>query len=98
MDDLRLRIEREDEITLPSGLIDGDLSLEEIGVVFLLAVIASGQAGFDHPRLQESVALDTVKRLKERGIFNVSVESGAVKISVCLDKAMPPQEPEENTP
>jgi hypothetical protein len=46
-DELTLRIQREDEIVLPSAILDGALTLPELGALILLAAIAEGQVGFD---------------------------------------------------
>ncbi len=90
-DTLTLRIQRNDEIVLPSAILDGELTLSELGALVILAAVAEGHAGFDHPRMQDEEVLAAVKKLTERGVFNVTVQDRKLNISVDLDKAMPPE-------
>ncbi len=86
---LTFRVPHDSEVVLPSAVIDGDLSLSELGALIILAAVAEGYAGFDHPRLQTDETLAAVKALKDRGIFSVTVEGNAVNIGVDIDKALP---------
>lgn len=91
MSELTLRIQRDNEVVLPAAVLDGELSLPELGALVILAAVAEGYAGFDHPRMQDNEVQAAIKKLKDRGVFNVTVEGNSVHIGVELDNAMPPE-------
>lgn len=90
--DLTLRIDNGDETVLPTAVLDGPLSLAEIGALVLLTALAEGGIGLDHPRILGGEAMDGIKSLKERGVFEIAVDGTNVNMRVVMDKALPTPE------
>lgn len=96
-DNLTLNIKSDDEITLPAAVLDGELSLAEIGMLFFLVGIGEGVADFEHPRFQSDNEEITklCASLKERGVFDVKVVGKTIKLNVDIEKACPVQEDDD---
>lgn len=87
--ELTLRIQHDDEVTLPSAILDGPLSLAEIGALVMVAAVAEGQASLDHPRMATDEVVAAMNKLRERGIFTATVEGKKLKLDFNLDPAIP---------
>lgn len=96
-DNLTFNLKGDDEIALPAAILDGELSLAEIGMLFLLVGIWEGVADFGHPRFESDNEEITklCASLKERGVFDVKVVGKTVKVNVDIEKACPVQEDDD---
>lgn len=90
--DLTLRIDNGDETVLPTAVLDGPLSLAEIGALVLLTALAEDDIALDHPRIVSLEAVEAIKSLRERGVFEVAVDGTNVSMRVVMDKALPTPE------
>lgn len=91
MDEIELKVSSPEDVTLPSSILQEDLSLEEIGALFVFAAL-SGVARAD-AELQEAVAVRMketefqviARNLTQRGILAVSMEGNTATIKIKLD-------------
>lgn len=86
---MNLKIDRGDTVEIPAEIVNGPLSLAEIGAIVVLAAIQSGHTEFDNHNVTTPEGIAALKALRERGVFSAAMADGELKISVDLDKAMP---------
>ena len=88
---LKLKIDEQDEISLPDWIGGTSLTLAEIGAIACFGCL---QNGSEVPEVSERIGTpemtEAIKSLKDKGVIKMEINGNRVSMEIDLDVVLPP--------
>lgn len=88
---LNLKIDEQDEISLPDWIGGTSLTLSEIGAIACFGCL---QNGSEVPEVSERIGTpemtEAIKSLKDKGVIKMEINGNRVSMEIDLDVVLPP--------